>query len=133
MKAIAEVSEIPIEISVVPFKRSMLYVTNGKTDFHLPLIRYPEIKENTPDYDYATETIFHVNFVLYSYKNMNIDINKIQNYKIETDAAHTDYFNFPVTGSTRIENSLKKVNAVRIEGVIFADDESEKLEVRSEK
>jgi len=122
VKAIAEVSAIPIEICVVPFKRSVFYVTSGKTDFHLPLIKNPETDENKLDYDYAAETIFHVNFVLYSYKNMNIDISKIQLYKIETDLAHTDYFNFPITGSSRIENSLKKANVARIDGFIFADN-----------
>ncbi len=127
VKAISEVSAIPIEICVVPFKRSVFYVTSGKTDFHLPLIKNPETDENTMDYDYATETIFYVNFVLYSYKNMNIDINKIQLYKVETDLAHTDYFNFPITGSSRIESSLRKVNVARIDAFIFADNACDPL------
>ncbi|QTA92862.1 substrate-binding periplasmic protein [Desulfonema magnum] len=121
VKAIAEVSGHKTDIRVVPFKRSVYYVTSGKADFHLPLIKNPALREETLDYDYSTETIFHVNFVLYSNKNKAINKAHLKNYYIETDLAHVRYFDFPVHPSSKIKNSLIKADMGRTDGFIFAD------------
>lgn len=120
-KAIAEVSGKKLELQVVPFKRSMDNVVTKKVAFHAPLIQNPNIDEKTLDYDHSTTTIFHVNFVLYTNKNKTIDGKNLKKYKIETDAAHTQYFSFPTIASSDLEASIKKVDAGRIDGFIFAD------------
>lgn len=127
VKAIAKESGVTIKHQVVPFARSMDDVINQKVNFHMPLIMPPNASELKLDYDYSTETIFHVNFVLFSNKNKPLDPAKLASYKLETDRAHTQYFPFPIEPSTNIESSLKKLDAGRIDGFIFADFASDPI------
>lgn len=127
VKAIASESGKNISLVVEPFARSMNNVTSGKADFHMPLIAVPGIDMTTLDYDYSTETIFHVNFVLYTKKGSNISIDNLPSSSVETDIAHLPYFEFPIKGSANIELSLKKVNAGRLDAFIFADFASDPL------
>ncbi len=127
VKAMARTSGKDIEIQVVPFNKSMHDVMDGKADFHMPLIKPENVDEAKLDYANSKETIFHVNFVLYTNKNKPIDKSKLKDYRIETDLAHVKYFDFPVKGSTRIDSSLKKVDAGRIDGFIFADFASDPI------
>jgi len=127
VKAIEKESGIPIKREVAPFVRSMDAVINHRADFHLPLIMVPNADESKLEYDHATETIFHVNFVLYSNKNKPLDMSKLGSYKLETDRAHIQYFPFPTEASSSLENSLKRVDAGRIDGFIFAALESDSI------
>jgi polar amino acid transport system substrate-binding protein len=127
VKTMAKTSGKDIEIQVVPFNKSMHDLVDGKADFHIPLIKADNIEEAKLDFANSTETIFHVNFVLYTNKNKPIDKNKLKDYKIETDLAHVPYFDFPIKGSTRVDSSLKKVDAGRIDGFIFADSASDPI------
>ncbi|HCY86010.1 MAG TPA: hypothetical protein DHV36_12815 [Desulfobacteraceae bacterium] len=126
-KALAKVSGKDIEFSVVPFARSMNNVVSGRADFHMPLIAVPNINMETLDYDYSTETIFHVNFVMYTKKGRNVTKEALPTAKVETDLAHVNYFDFSIKGSANIEQSLKKVNTGRIDAFIFADFASDPL------
>ncbi len=126
-KAMAQTSGKEIEIQVVPFNRSIRDVIEGKADFHMPLIKNDIVDLNKLEYIYAKPVLWHVNFVLYTNKNKPIDKNRLKDYKIETDLAHVGYFDFPVKGSTRIDSSLKKVDAGRIDGFIFADFASDPI------
>ena len=126
-KALAEVSGNDFNLRVVPFKRSMHNVTTRAVDFHMPLIQNPALKDADLDYDHSTTTIFHVNFVLYTNKNKPLDIKDLSGAKIETEAAHTQYFHKEIKPSSNIENSLKKVNVGRIDGFIFADNASDPI------
>ena len=127
VNAIAKTSGKEIEIQRVPFNKSMHDLVDGKADFHIPLIKAVNIDEATLDYAYSTETIFHVSFVLYTNKNKPIDKSKLKDYRIETDLAHVPYFDFPIKGSTRVDSSLKKVDAGRIDGFIFADSSTDPI------
>ena len=126
-KAFQKHSDQTITYQVVPFKRSMSDVVAGNVDFHMPLIKNPALDEAGLEYDHSTATIFHVNFVLYTNKNKPVDMNNIANYKIETDAAHVGYFHNNIIPSSNLESSLKKVNAERIDGFIFADNACDPL------
>ncbi len=121
VKAIASESGKKIDYTVVPFPRSIDNVVGKKANFHMPLIALPNVDKTTMKYDYSTETIFHVNFVLYTKKGSKVAIDNLANLKIETELAHLPYFDFKITGSTDIVGSLKKVNGGRIDGFIFAD------------
>jgi len=127
VKAISSESGEKIDLVVKPFARSINNVVTGKADFHMPLIAIPNVDTATLGYDYSTETIFHVNFVLYTKKGSDITIDKLKDSKVETDIAHLPYFDFPITGSPNVESSLKKVNAGRIDAFIFADFASDPL------
>ncbi len=128
-KALAADSGKQLDIAVVPFARSMNNVQTGKVDFHMPLIAIPDVDMSTLPYDYSTETIFHVNFVLYTKKGSGITKEKLksQGVKVETDIAHVPYFDFKIAGSDNLGASLKKVNAGRIDAFIFADFASDPL------
>ncbi len=127
VKTMAKTSGKDIEIQVVPFNKSMHDLVDGKADFHIPLIKAENIEEAKLDFANSTETIFHVNFVLYTNKNKPIDKNNLKDYKIETDLAHVPYFDFPIKGSSKTDSSLKKVDAGRIDGFIFADSSSDPI------
>lgn len=125
VKAIAKTSKKSIDVQVVPFARSMKDVEDKKVDFHMPLIKPLDMSK--ANFSLSTETIFHVNFVLYTNKSKPLDMNKLGAANIETDAAHTPYFPFGIKPSTDIEASLKKLDLGRIDGFIFADDASDPL------
>jgi ABC-type amino acid transport substrate-binding protein len=125
LKAIGKVSNKSIEYQVVPFARSISYVENGQVDFHLPLIEPPDLSQAS--FSLSSETIFHVNFVLYTNTNKPLDLRRLGDYLIETDVAHTPYFPFAIQPSAQLLGSLKKLEAGRIDGFIFADDATDPL------
>ncbi len=144
VKVLAKKLKRDIDIQVVPFSRSIYYVSTGKVDFHLPFIKPNieylidkadladeeidiEFKQHLHDFIYSDETIFHVNFVLYSHIDVPIDLNKIEDYKIETDSAHLPFLKGVLLGSDCIICSLKKVQHKMTDGYIFADSSTDPL------
>lgn len=121
IKAIEKEAGVTIKREVVPFARSLDNVINRRVDFHLPLIKNPDVDAARLDFDFSTESIYEVNFVLYSNKNKPLDINKLSQYKLETDRAHTTYFPFKIEPSVSVESSMKKLEIGRIDGFLFAD------------
>ncbi|ODU10033.1 MAG: hypothetical protein ABS84_06200 [Rubrivivax sp. SCN 71-131] len=127
VKALEKVSGDKLELQVVPFQRSMSDVQGKKVDFHMPLIQLPGSETGTPKFDYSKETIFHVNFTLYSTKGKDVTPATASKFKVETEQAHVDYFDFPIIASSSIEGSLKKVNAGRVDAFVFADTASDPI------
>ncbi len=121
IKAMNVASGTKITIELVPFARAMDLVQSSRVDFQMPLIKNTTLDDNQLPYLYSTETIFHVNFVLYTNAANPIDKKKLSAYKIETDAAHVPYFPFPTIPSYDLVGSIKKLEAGRIDGFIFAD------------
>jgi polar amino acid transport system substrate-binding protein len=121
VKSWAEATGNEIDIKVYPFKRALDNAISGEADFEFPFIRNPYIDENKLSFDYSTSIIYDVNFVLYTSKNKTIDKNNLSNYKIGTDAAHVDYFDFKVLPEYDVESALKKIDLGRIDGFIHAD------------
>jgi polar amino acid transport system substrate-binding protein len=109
------------EVQVVPFARSIGDVADRKADFHWPLLQQPGSPGTREKFDYASPVLYHVNFVLYTAKNSSVSLASLGKSKIETDAAHVEYFDFPVVGSSNLEGSIKRVDAGRLDGLIFAD------------
>jgi len=122
VKALEKYSNKKISYVVVPFKRSLENVIMRKVHFHMPLIALPPQKAKKLNFDYSTETIFHVNFVIFFNKSKNVTKNNYHKFKVETDFAHIEFFDKSVKSSTNIEGSLKKVNSGRIDAFIFADN-----------
>lgn len=121
VKALEKVSGDKVELQVVPFPRSMADVQDKKVDLHMPLIQLPGSETGTAKFDYSTDTIFHVNFTMYSTKGVDVTPATAPKFKVETELAHVDYFGFPIVPSNSIEGSLKKVNAGRVDAFVFAD------------
>lgn len=121
VKAMEKVSGNQIFIKVQPFKRSMNDVINSKVDFHIPLIKNDILVEDKLPYYYSSETILHVNFTLYTKKGSGITKDNLYQYKVETDAAHVEYFPFKIIESYGIDQSLKKLSSGRIDAYVFAD------------
>lgn len=119
VKALSAVSKQPIAYEVVPFARSMAYVERGQVDFHMPLIQPIDMEK--VGFSLSSETIFHVNFVLYTRRDRPLDPALLAGKVIETDTAHTPYFPFAIKPSSSIEGSLRRLDAGRIDGFIFAD------------
>ena len=131
IKAIDGVYEGNIERSVYPFPRSMDNVISQKADFHLPMIRNKVVPVESLPYAYTTEKMGDVCFVIYSHKDKPITLKKIQEakntkpfpLKLESIGGFLDYFDFPISESIGVENSLKKVNLKRTDAFIFAQEE----------
>jgi polar amino acid transport system substrate-binding protein len=127
VNAIAAVSGYDIDIDVYPFARSIDNVISGSADFHIPLIKNEVIPASELPYAYSTETIFQVNFVLYTKKGSEVNKENLANFSIETERAHVDYFPFKLSPSNSIEQSLKRLSLGMIDGYIFADTSTDPL------
>jgi polar amino acid transport system substrate-binding protein len=122
-----------IVINVYPFNRSIDNVIKGKADFHMPMLKNPLIPEKDLPFRYVSVPTGKVIIVLYSRKDNIITAEMIEKakglgkfpYKIETDAGVKDFFEFPTIGSSSIEQSLGKLAKGRIDGFLFAQEESD--------
>lgn len=131
IKAMDDVYDEKIERNVFPFPRSLDNVISGKADFHLPMIRNKIVQQTSLPYAYSTEKMGDVYFVIYSNKDNPVTLDKIRQakdtkpfpLKIESILGFLEYFDFPISESTGLENSLKKVSAKRIDAFIFAQEE----------
>lgn len=126
-KMLAKELKMDLNLTVVPFARSIDRTVKRAVDFHMPLIESPGYRNEVLPFDYSTATIFHVNFVLYENKKNPLKLDNMAAYKVETDRAHVNYFPFDAISSSCLECSLKKVNIGRIDGFIFADFASDPL------
>ncbi|MFT5759933.1 MAG: polar amino acid transport system substrate-binding protein [Alteromonadaceae bacterium] len=127
-KALAIHLKQNVDIQLVPFSRSIYYVSTGKVDFHLPLIK--PLDNSTGGHEsiiYSDETIFYVNFVLYSHKDKPINVANLSKYKIETESAHLSFFPDVKLGSDCIICSLKKVQYKVTDGYLFADSSTDPI------
>lgn len=123
VRALDRLTGTRTKIEVVPFKRSILNLIEGKADFHIPLIEAPNADLDKLPYAFSTQTLFQVAFVLYTHKNKPLDVNNLGKYEIATDSAHTQFLDFPAIGITCLSCSIKMVNEGRLDGFIFAQNE----------
>ena len=108
---------LKFEVTVAPFPRSIRAVVEEHTaDMQFPFLR-PADESQLP-FDVSAAAAFQSPFMIYENKRKPLDTNNLQQYKIETDRAHTSVFPFPVIGSGDIGASLRKVDAGRIDGFI---------------
>jgi polar amino acid transport system substrate-binding protein len=121
VKAMARVSGDSVEIEVVPFPRSMANAIERKADFHLPMLQPDPAQTSTDKFDFSTELVYNVNFVLYTRKGTGITPENAAKFKIETDTAHTAMFGIPTVATSNLEAAIKRVDAGRSDGLIFVD------------
>ncbi|WP_156510453.1 hypothetical protein [Labrenzia sp. OB1] len=119
---------IDLQYQVVPFKRSLISVSAGHADMHVPLLQSDDnllIDENLM---YSEASFFEVPFNVYMEADSEISGSDIWSggELIETDAAHTHFFPFSVTGSHCMECSLRKLVRGRIDAYIYAEVTTER-------
>lgn len=135
IKAIASVYEGgKFKISVAPVARVTDNVTRGIVDLGFPTLRMKAEKDASLPYRLTTASFGRVNFVLYSHKERPITkamLDKAQqsgdfSYRIE---APTLAWDFPVQHFTTFESALRKVDAGRLDALLWAQEEAD-LELR---
>ncbi len=123
IRALDELSGTKTDMWVVPFKRSVLDLIEGRSDFHIPLIETPGADPQSMPYAFSTVSLFQVSFVLYTNKDKPLDMNDLGRYDIATDSAHTEFFPFPIKPVHCLSCAVQMVNSGRIDGFIFAQNE----------
>lgn len=123
IRAIDKLAGTKTEIAIAPFQRSLHNLSTNSADYHIPLIEIPGSGTKNLPYRFSTVTLFQVAFVLYTNKNMPIDINRLGDFQIGTDRAHTSFFPFKILGLSCLPCGIKMVNVGHLDGFIFAQNE----------
>jgi len=120
-------------IEVYPFQRSINNVINGHADFHFPTIGPTIWGRETDSYEAklseqgirrSSSSLTKTHFALYSNTaKPALNIDKIEDYQIETERGHTVFFHPGIQETTCLPCSVKKLSAERIDGLIFASRE----------
>ena len=117
----SELTGRELVIERFPFKRSIRLAATGQVDFHFPLIMDPEVDQSSLPFDYSSERIGSVNFVLYTREGETVDMSHPENYRLSTFGGHAELFPFAIEEDYSVEGSLMKLKTGRIDGYIFAD------------
>lgn len=140
-KAIFDATGAKYTIEVLPFARAVYMVEGKQADMLVCEIENPnKAKAAALKVDTSTTPLFQITFVLYANKAKPLSVADLKKgnakkWIIETDIAHVDYFPFATVGSAAFDTSLKKVDAGRIDGYIFAQPSTDgvlkKLELKN--
>lgn len=126
VKAIDEVYlDGEIKIRVFPIRRAMRGIETGEADMFLPAFRHPRFVDNDLPLRFSTTAFGKVTHVLYMNKNKTIDVkqlHKLKNLKLQSTP---DYWPFHVEKARSLESALQMVNAGRIDGVLWAQEEAD--------
>jgi len=135
IKAMGETyTEGTFKISVFPFNRSIDNVVNGKADFHIPMLRNPNIPEEKLPFRYASVSMGKVYFVIYSHKDKPITKEMLEKaksvnpfpYKIVMLRGLENFSSFPVEASeSSLEQMMQMVDKKRIDAVVHAQEEAD--------
>ncbi len=114
-------ANVNVTVETYPFKRSMFLLQRGLLDAHFPFVYSPKLKNSKLPYVFSTVSFAKVNFVLYTHKNVTVDINDLTKLTILTALAHVDLFDFDVVAVHDLKGAINMVNSGRVDGLIFAD------------
>jgi len=135
VKAIDELySDGQIVIKVFPFQRSLMNIIDGKADFHLPLFKNPAIPPEKLPYRHISVPMGKVVLILYSHIDHPLTKDDLLQaktispypYRIETDRGLLESLaEFPIQAQLSVEQMFRKLDAKRIDGFIFAQEDSD--------
>ncbi len=116
------------QYQVAPFKRSLITVSEGQADMHVPFLQSDDNLLIDEKLMYSEASFFEVPFKVYMSVDSEVSGSDIgsKGELIETDAAHTHFFPFSVEGSHCMECSLSKLVHGRIDAYIYAADTTER-------
>jgi ABC-type amino acid transport substrate-binding protein len=125
-----------LNIKVFPFMRVIRNVEVGESDMGIPIAFSSHIDANSIKYIYSSEVVFHNVFGLYTQKDrQEITKDNISNFRVETDNAWINMFSFKIEGNSKIESSLRKLDAGRIDafimGIPATDPELKRLNLKT--
>lgn len=118
---ISQLTEQPFSIRIFPIKRSRWMLEQGKVDFQSPYISNPKIEGKNLGFKVSTATLWQVNYVLYSHKDIDLATADLSRLKIVTDRAWLDIMGIPVKPTSDVTAALKMVHTGRLDGVIYAN------------
>lgn len=120
-------------IEVYPFERSIHNVAQGLADLHSPIVGSADWGPEDGPYEEelrarglrrSTCSLTKSHFALYRHRERSpLDLTRLDDYRIETDAGHRSFFEIPIQGTTCLPGSVEKLSAKRIDGLVFASRE----------
>jgi polar amino acid transport system substrate-binding protein len=120
-------------VEVYPMERSIDNVAQGKADLHFPTIGARVWAPEDGVYEKllqqrglrrSTCSLTKTHFALYrNSAHPELDVARLEEYRIETDEGHQRLFETPMQGTTCLSCSVKKLAAGRIDGLVFASRE----------
>jgi ABC-type proline/glycine betaine transport system substrate-binding protein len=132
-KTLGEDMGATFEINKVPIQRMVNTIIANQADFGAPMLQLkdPNAIKNLP-FMYSTGVIQQMCFILYTNKAKPIDVDNLKNgnskgYKIESDVANMQMFNFKTLPSTNPVASFKKVNDGLIDGYIYGTEPGDSI------
>ncbi|MBB4844321.1 ABC-type amino acid transport substrate-binding protein [Paucibacter oligotrophus] len=138
IKAVASVYKGgKFSISVAPVARVTDNVTRGIVDLGFPTLRMNPAKDAALPYRLTTAAFGRVNFVLYSNKARPLTKAMLEQAQREHKSGDFKYrieaprlaWDFPVQHFTNFESALRKVDAGRLDALLWAQEEAD-LELR---
>jgi polar amino acid transport system substrate-binding protein len=126
-----------ITIRLFPFARSVDNVITGQADFHIPSIRNCSIDQTRSPYGMVTEKMGSVSFIIYSHREKPLTKQMLDDaikntqggasfpYTIEVPQGIENQFPFPTIPSNYVNQSLRKVEANRIDALVWAQEETD--------
>lgn len=128
VETLANEADADLLYEIVPFKRSLLSVSAGRADMHVPLLQPDESLVIDEKLMYSEAALFEVPFYIYMAAGSDVSASLIgtEGIVVETDIAHTHFFPFPIVGSDCLECSLEKLALGRIDAFIYAEDTTER-------
>lgn len=121
VKRIIEINSLKSEIEIAPFKRSIANVATGASDIHIPFIYNPAVNKKQDKYRFSSSTLWKVNFVVYTHKDTDFDINKIEEYQLATNTSYTKMFGFKLKALPYMKSAIQMVASKRVDGIIYPD------------
>jgi len=110
-----------IELKLYPFARSIENVVTGRADFHLPLIKATNYSRTELPFNFSSEPLSSVVFVLYSRADKPLlNPDKLSQYKLSTQYGHKEFFPFAIAEDLETKQSFNKLLRHRTDGFIAA-------------
>jgi polar amino acid transport system substrate-binding protein len=132
VKALGQVyTDGKITIEVYPFGRSIQNVTSGAADFHIPSFISPGMSDAGFPYSWVPEKMGSFTMMLYSHRDHPITRKDLNDalardarfpYVIEVGGGTQLMFPFPVVASNDEVASLRKLQARRIDAMIYGGE-----------
>jgi ABC-type amino acid transport substrate-binding protein len=123
---IAEAGGFSFDIQTQQPGAAIALVEKGEVDAACPgIVAKAPTRLRSQNYDYSTTPLYNLAFVLYTNKSKSVDMADLKKgntkgYNIDTDTSNTSNFEFNCAATANIEQSLRKVDAGTIDGLLYS-------------
>lgn len=119
LKAISREVNVPFEIKVLPFLRSIKQIEQQQADIHFPIIK-PTQADRTKAFDFSETVINTTNVVFYTRADNDYSIAELKSKSL-TLKTSSGMVDVPATASFKVERSLTMLQLGRIDGILNPD------------